>query len=281
MSRPYPRPPTPLIDDWATAMRAQGLSERVVYERPRVVRSILDGHDPATVTTATVRTLIAARRADWAPSTLANYDTVLRSLFKWLIVEGVRDDDPMVRMRRPRTPRAEPRPITDEHLRLLLTTRMWARTRVMILLAAFAGLRVHEIAKFRGEDLDPIGGWLHIVGKGAAAANLPVHAEIADAANGMPEVGWWFPSYAGDRPIRSDSVSTVISKAMARAGIRGGTAHMLRHWYGTALVSSGADLRTTQTLLRHASLQTTQRYVRVDDTRRVAAIARLDLWRER
>ena len=75
------------------------------------------------------------------------------------------------------------------------------------------------------------------------------------------------------------AVSTVIGKAMRRAGVPG-TAHALRHWYATALVESGADLRTVQTLMRHASLATTERYVRVDEQRRVDAVERLDPWRE-
>jgi site-specific recombinase XerD len=55
-----------------------------------------------------------------------------------------------------------------------------------------------------------------------------------------------------------------------------GTPHSLRHWYGTNLVATGADLRTAQTLLRHANLQTTAIYVQVADEKRVEAIDRLD-----
>jgi integrase/recombinase XerD len=60
------------------------------------------------------------------------------------------------------------------------------------------------------------------------------------------------------------------------AGIPGGTAHRLRHWYGSKLVADGADLRTAQTLLRHANLNTTAIYVQVSDPKRVEAIDRLD-----
>lgn len=54
-----------------------------------------------------------------------------------------------------------------------------------------------------------------------------------------------------------------------------GSAHQVRHWFGTALVESGTDLHTTQTLLQHASLALTERYVRVDEQRRADAIGGL------
>jgi integrase/recombinase XerD len=55
----------------------------------------------------------------------------------------------------------------------------------------------------------------------------------------------------------------------------------LRHWYGTKLVADGTDLRTAQTLLRHANLNTTAVYTQVCDGKRVEAIDRLDpgIWR--
>ena len=62
---------------------------------------------------------------------------------------------------------------------------------------------------------------------------------------------------------------------MLRAGITG-SAHSLRHWFCTALVEAGVDLRTTQSLARHESLATTQIYVLVSDRKRFAGIDLLD-----
>ena len=63
---------------------------------------------------------------------------------------------------------------------------------------------------------------------------------------------------------------------MERVCIPDGTAHRIRHWYGTKLVGDGTDLRTAQTLLRHANLNTTAIYVQVSDPKRVEAIDRLN-----
>ena len=75
--------------------------------------------------------------------------------------------------------------------------------------------------------------------------------------------------------LHAKSVSDIIGQAMRRAGIIG-TPHALRHWYGSNLVAAGADLRTAQTLLRHANLQTTAIYIQVVDGKWVEAIDRLN-----
>jgi site-specific recombinase XerD len=98
----------------------------------------------------------------------------------------------------------------------------------------------------------------------------------------MPRRGWWFPanSTRASQHVVPHHVGNTIADAMRRAGINDGTAHRARHWFGSNLVASGADLRTTQTLLRHSNLASTAIYVDVDDDRRVDAIDRLDPFRD-
>lgn len=59
-----------------------------------------------------------------------------------------------------------------------------------------------------------------------------------------------------------------------------GTAHQLRHWYATELVRAGVNLRIVQTLMRHASLQTTARYTKIDEQQARDALAALPTPRE-
>jgi integrase/recombinase XerD len=139
---------------------------------------------------------------------------------------------------------------------------------------------VHEIAKVRGEDVDPMARTLRVTGKGNVTAVLPLHHVLIEAAADMPRKGYWFPgnSRRPGLPILPRGVADIIGRAMDRAEIPGGTAHRIRHWYGSTLVGDGADLRTAQTLLRHANLNTTAIYVQVHDVKRVEAIDRLDPW---
>lgn len=250
---------------------------RTVEERIGTVRRLAGwcGHSPEHLTAGDIARWLAA--GEWAPSTRATYHGHLAAFFRWCVAQGVRPDDPMALVCVPRRPRGEPRPIADEQLARLIGVLNRRRTRAMVLLAALAGLRVHEIAKLRGEDVDIVARTVVVVGKGAVRATLPLHSQLVALAETMPRAGWWFPSVKGGH-VRARSVGDAIRDAMVRAGVPG-TAHQLRHWFGTTLVDDGADLATAQKLLRHASLATTQVYVQVADHRKAEAIGRLDLMR--
>lgn len=266
------------LADWVVSMHAQGLSERTITGRVQVVQRVAEHADisPDVLTTAHVVGFLAATRI--GPGTRASYYSTLKAWFVWLIKEGDRDDDPMLRVPKPKVPRRRARPVETSHLERLLNSRMHRRTKTMILLAAYQGLRVHEIAKLKGEDVDILGERLYVNGKGGVDEWLPLHPVIKAEALGYPRRGYWFSTHIGNRdgdgPVLARSVSTIIGDAMARAGVPG-TAHALRHWYGTQLVRAGVDSRVAQELLRHASLATTQIYVQVADESRTDAINHL------
>lgn len=270
----------PLLEEWALWQHAGRRTQRTVAERCRVVGGFFadSGTDPLTVESMDIAAWIADN-PQWGQSTAATYYSYLLSFFKWLMLFGHRSDNPMARLQTPRRPQRCPRPVTDADLIRLLSTPMKKRTRVMILLAALAGLRVSEIATVRGEDVDIAGARLWVEGKGGKRAWVPLHPELAQAAATMPGRDWWFPGNCR-RPglaMRGHSASDIITAVMRRAGIPG-TPHSLRHWYATTLLAEGADLRTVQELMRHSSVQTTQVYTAVPDARRQAAVAKLDPW---
>lgn len=278
--QPIPISGMGLITGWRTYQLAQSLSTRTVTERTAAVLRLGSwlGTDPAAATTEQLMEWLAAHD-DWSHATRATYFGHLRAFYGYLHRQGLRADDPTALLGKPKRPRAIPHPISDEHLPRLLATSMWKTTRTMILLAALAGLRVHEIAKVRGESVDLEGMTLRVKGKGGHVATLPLHPLLADEAKGYPRSGWWFPSPTREgRPILGQSVSNRITEVMRRAGVPG-SAHSLRHWFGTTLVDGGADLRVAQELLRHQSLATTQIYVQTSDRRKVEGIEGLDPWR--
>lgn len=266
----------PPLEAWEIEMRGAGRSERYVECARRTMRH-LERHSHKTVQEITpIDVSRYLGRPDLSPRSREAYFSSIACFYKWWARNG--GVDVTVNLPRPKNIKCTPRPITDQQLRNLLAVRMHHRTRVMILLAALAGLRVHEVAKVRGEDVDTEARTLRVTGKGNVTATLPLHPLLVDAALTMPRRGWWFPanSRRPGQPVTWRAVSQIISQAMDRADIPGGTAHRLRHWYGTTLVGDGADLRTAQTLLRHQNLNTTAIYVQVSDPKRVEAINRLN-----
>lgn len=272
----------PLLEEWMLWQLAARRSEVTVSERIRVVSQFGEESPQTTIHGARPIDLVRwlGRHAEWSASTAATYHSYLRAWFNWLCLMDYRADNPMIKLAAPKYPERVPRPVSDDGLIRLLTMRMHHRTRVMILLAALAGLRVSEVARVRGEDIDLAKPVLYTTGKGGKRAMIPLHPLLADAALTMPRRGWWFPGNArrAGEPVHSKSVSDIIGNAMRRGGVHG-TPHSLRHWYGTTLLDDGADLRTVQELLRHSSVATTQIYTRVPDQRRHEAIGRLDPFR--
>jgi site-specific recombinase XerC len=96
-------------------------------------------------------------------------------------------------------------------------------------------------------------------------------------AESLPVMRRGTPKMSHRRGESQDKQADPRHRRRDAPGIPGGTARRLRHWYGTNLVASGADLRTTQTLTRHANLANTAIYTQVADEARVDAIDGLDL----
>lgn len=270
-----------LLADWQLWMRGRGLAERTVVERAQAVRRVAGflGLHPMALTESHVVRVLA--RTGLAAGTRATYYSTLRSWFGWLDeTERAVAPNPMQRVRRPKVPRHTPRPLTTGRVQRILAQRLRLRTRTMVLLAAYAGLRVSEVAAMHARDVDLDGRWLTVVGKGGVRRAIPLHPALLEVAPRMPADGYWFPTWVGNRlgdsHVLGRSVSTIIGNAMSRAGVPG-TAHAMRHWFATELLAQGADVRTVQLLMGHASLSTTQVYLQVADVRRVEAVARLPL----
>lgn len=266
-----------VLERFARDGRAVGWSERYIQSITETVRmcAALAGTDPQFLNEDDCLDFLARELSNNSKHT---YHTQLTAFCRWNAKKngGI---DCMVDIRKPRKPRGMPRPVADQHFAALLSTRMHFKTRVMIELAAYQGLRVHEIAKLRGEDVDPIAKTLTVVGKGAHRAVVPLHPVLLHRAAEMPPAGLWFPANSKLPPgehVRPRSVSDVIGRTMKRAGVPG-TPHGLRHWFGTTLVENDVDLRTVQMLMRHSSLQQTEVYVLASPKRQARAIERLDV----
>ena len=269
------------VDDWEIWQTGQRLSRRTISERTRVIRKFHaeTGEQPIGAQAAAIVRWLADHDGDWSDSTACTYTSYLAAWFKWLVVTDRRIDNPMAKVGTPRMPEREPRPTSDADVVKLLQTRMWSSTRRMILLALLAGLRAHEIAQVRGEDIDFAARLIWVKGKGRKLKSVPLHPILAEVASEMPAAGWWFPMRGHESEhVLSKSVSDIVGRTMRRAGIRG-TLHCLRHWYASTMLDEGVDIRVVQEMLRHKSLATTQIYTKVPDHRRHSAVATLDPWR--
>lgn len=264
---------TTLLSDWRAWMEAQGLSRRTIDERCATVRALL------TMTTTTAGTfgpddVIAYLRRDMAPASRSTYYSNLRAFTRWMVATDRRADDPLERVPAPKRPKSLPRPVDPSLVERMIRVARTSHGRAYVLLAAYAGLRVHEIAKIHGHDVDWYNDSIVVTGKGGKTARIPLHERLVVLARMMPRADYWFPSPARPGPIRSHAVSASIRRTMLSAGYNG-KPHQLRHFYGTELVRAGVHLRVVQQLMRHESPATTAIYTQVDDEQLRDGIAAL------
>lgn len=257
-------------------MQAQGLSPRTIQERISTIRGLLEhaSTTPLELSPEHIQSYLARRLS---PATRATYHASIRAFCAWMQRSRIREDNPSDQTPRPRRPKSRPRPIEPVQLEALLAAANRRRTRTYIVLAAFAGLRVHEIAKIHGSDIDHLTDVLTVVGKGGKVAQVPMHDEVVAEAQHYPRDDYWFPAYAAQTAadhVSATAVSQAIRTTMRRAGFAG-KPHQLRHFYGTELVRAGVHLRVVQTLMRHESPATTAIYTEVDIDQLRAGITRL------
>lgn len=270
MAIPMPETLSDVLDAWRLFGVASGHSQRTIVARRGTIVRLSRSCDVFEATEddliAWMASLVGRDGMPMPKSSKSTYRAHLRSWFAWLQRTGRRSDDPAKNLPALRPGRGLPHPVTAREVQEILAacadSRAW-QTRAYVTLAAFAGLRVHEIAKIRGEDFRH--GEIVIHGKGDVSSTVPTVPIIERLRETMPRTGFWFPTNAMSGHVHRCSVSTAINRAMKRAGVVA-VPHALRHYYCTEVLrATHGDLRKTQRLARHASPATTAIYTQVLD----------------
>ncbi len=236
--------------------------------------------DVARIDGQVLRQHLAQRRADGIGNVSAARElSALKSFIAFARAQAGMPDAERPRMRGPRIKKGLPRPVTpDEAVGLAAMVaddagEEWigARDRAVLLLLYGAGLRIAEALSLTGAAL-PLGEVLTVTGKGGKQRAVPLLPIVRDAVGDYLAKCPW--PVSRDAPLfrgaKGGALSQgMIQKAVARARVTLGlppsaTPHALRHSFATHLLSAGADLRSLQELLGHASLGSTQIYTKVD-----------------
>lgn len=232
--------------------------------------------------------------ANLKASSRARILAAVRGFHKFLLLEGIRDDDPSSRLRPPKQPSRLPKALTQDQVVRLLEAAgpepddeaadpVRLRDRAIVELMYSTGARVSEVVAL---DLDEVtdDGLLRVRGKGSKERIVPVGSFAAKSLDAYlvrtrPEMARLrgesalFLNKQGGRLSRQ-SIWEIIQRAGKNSGLEV-SPHTLRHSFATHLIEGGADVRVVQELLGHASVATTQIYtlVTVDTLREVYAQA--------
>jgi len=239
-----------------------------------------DWADVARVEAHHLRVHLAARRAEGlGNASTARELSALKAFIAFARAQAGDPDPAAPRLRGPRIKKGLPRPVTpDEAVNLTdmvdgLAGDGWigARDRAVLLLMYGSGLRIAEALSLKGSDA-VLGDVLLVTGKGGKQRAVPIlpitRAAVAAYARSCPyPLPASEPLFRGAKggPLSPGMVQRAMAQARRALGLPDtATPHALRHSFATHLLSAGADLRSLQELLGHASLGSTQIYTRVD-----------------
>ena len=243
--------------------------------------------EPADVNVRALRRYVASlSQAGQAPSTIARKLAALRGLFRTQIELGARRENPAELLHSPKRPQRLPRVLKSGEVATLLdripaTTPLAMRDRAIFELAYASGLRAEELVTLDVESVDFDSELVRVEGKGGRTRLVPSGEHALRAlerylvkarpALSTGDTRALFLSKSGRRLSTSDvrrRLRTWARAAMTHApALADAHPHALRHSFATHLLEGGADLRSIQELLGHASISTTQVYTRVESAR--------------
>ena len=207
----------------------------------------------------------------------------VRSFFRFLELDGYRDDDPTELLESPQTGDHLPEVLTTEEVDRLeeaidLSEPLGRRNRAIIEVLFSCGLRVSELVGLRLENIYADERFLRIYGKGRKERLVPI------SERALNELNLWFidrnalkikpgeESYVFLNRLGAHLTRTMILIMIKRLAQEAGiqktiSPHTLRHSFATALLEGGADLRAIQAMLGHESIGTTEIYTHIDMTK--------------
>jgi integrase/recombinase XerD len=218
-----------------------------------------------------------------SPATIHRKTACLRSFYRHLRREGVRDSDPTAAISSPRRGRKLPRVLSRDEIHKLLaaptgTEPSALRDRALLEVMYACGLRASEAIELELADLDMDEQVLRARGKGSKERVVPIGTAAVEALRIYLERGrpglvrgrveaHVFVNFRGG-PLTRQGLYKIVRRHAATAGLADRMSpHTLRHTFATHLLAGGCDLRSVQEMLGHADVATTQLYTHLSSDR--------------
>ena len=240
------------------------------------------------------RFLSSLSGAGYAKTTVNRRLSAVRSFYSWLVREGVIESNPAAVVSSPKLPKPLPHVLSQEDVEKLLkcadaSTPAGALDAALVELLYASGARIGEVASLDVDRIDYSDKSVRLFGKGSKERIVPLypaalHALDAYLAHARPVLlanhkGGLTAEEAADAQralfinargarMSERSLRARFEKLLAQAGLAGmATPHTMRHTFATEVLDGGADLRSVQEMLGHASLSTTQIYTHLTPER--------------
>jgi integrase/recombinase XerC len=255
---------------------------RFLLERGAALASAGDEVEPEAITTDHIRGYLSEAMKTLSRATVQRRLFAIKAFFRWreamATPESAAVANPARPLRSPRAQRRLPAILPEDDVRRLIEADSEdggpaaLRDRAILETLYSSGLRVSELVGLNWRDVDDeVGMVLVRSGKGNKDRMVPIGEPALDALKAwrraMPKAweldGPVITNLRGGR-LTTRAVENVLAQRIVAAGLGSSiTPHGLRHCFATHMLNAGADLRSIQEMLGHASLATTQRYTHV------------------
>ena len=273
------------MGEYLLALRVErGLARNTIAAYERDIAQYLEFLEDIEPSGGDVERFVSRLRdAGLAASTISRKMASIRGLHRFLVSEGLRNEDPTILLDSPKRPQSLPKALTvDEAIRLVespdRSTVAGRRDSALLEFLYASGARVSETVNLDLTDVDLDDRLAMVTGKGSKQRYVPIgdHA-VRSLRSWLPDrltmvrAGQRgdpvFLNLRGGRLTRQGAFD-IVRKNAAKSGLDPirVSPHVLRHSAATHMVEAGADLRTVQEMLGHATISTTQVYTRVSPT---------------
>ncbi|HLN53410.1 MAG TPA: site-specific tyrosine recombinase [Lentimicrobium sp.] len=237
---------------------------------------------PAEVTLAHLQEFVKALASvGMEASSQSRIISGVRSFYKYLILEGILNNDPTELLEMPKIGRKLPEVLTrleiENMIRVIdLSDPLGERNKAIIETLYGCGLRVSELTDLKLNNLYPDEGYIIVIGKGNKQRIIPIASRVVDQISRYRDhvrvhlpikhghESYIFLNHYG-RKLTRVMIFHIIKKTAVLAGIKKTISpHTFRHSFATHLVENGADLRAVQDMLGHAFITTTEIYTHID-----------------
>ncbi|WP_169567710.1 site-specific tyrosine recombinase XerD [Sneathiella limimaris] len=223
-------------------------------------------------------------------STQSRRLSALKQFSAFLLLEGVRDDDPAMNVDAPKLGKRLPKYLNEQEVDLLLQSAEGdepekVRLYALLQLLYATGMRVSELVSLKYPPMGEDDNFLIIIGKGNKERLVPVNEAAKDALksylvirenfmSGADHSPWLFPSHGKGGHLTRQRFGQMLKDLAVDSGLQPSrvSPHVLRHAFASHLLANGADLRSLQKMLGHADISTTQIYTHVLSERMISLV---------
>ena len=264
-----------LIRRYRACLMIDGKSEKTIYQYTRSIRKLSEaiGKPFAEMGTYDIRFFLAIEKERGiSNATLENARANLSAFFQWMTEDEIIPKNPLAKIKPTKVPVEVRKPFSEIEVDALRSACKTLKERAIVEMLLSTGVRVSELVGMEVKDINLADLSVHVVhGKGAKERityTTPVSVKHLQAyISARKEDGPALIYNRSHKVITDSGIRTILNGIARRAGVENVHPHRFRRTFATGLARRGMDIQEIQRLLGHTNINTTMKYVVLDDTK--------------